>query len=99
MPIKTAAIQTSSIYGNITLSKLNINQVSGESSTNCKTTLTPSNTTATIAPEAIKRPHKTAFAAFHALSSPSSSSLFLKIGMNAPVNAPSPSKRRNRLGI
>ncbi len=44
-------------------------------------------------------PEITAFAERHISFSPCVFSFSLKIGMNAAVNAPSPSSRRNRLGI
>jgi len=44
------------------------------------------------------RPEITALAARHISRSPSRASLRLKIGMNAAVSAPSPSRRRNRFG-
>jgi hypothetical protein len=45
------------------------------------------------------RPEMTALAAFHISASPCDRSFSLKSGMNAAVNAPSPSSRRNRFGI
>ena len=53
---------------------------------------------ATIAGAATSSPEITALAACHIEASPSVFSLALKIGMNAAVSAPSPSRRRNRLG-
>ncbi len=54
-------------------------------------------TNVTSAEMAIK-PEITAFAAFHMAASPSDFSFALKIGMNAAVNAPSPSSLRNKFG-
>ena len=45
------------------------------------------------------QPEMTALAARHISISPCVFSFSLKIGMNAAVNAPSPSSRRNRFGI
>src|SRR4051794_20573191 len=51
-----------------------------------------------ITPAPVTRPEITALAERHISASPSWTSFFLKMGMNAAVNAPSPSSRRNRLG-
>ena len=47
---------------------------------------------------ATTRPEITAFAARHISGSPCNFSFSLKMGMNAAVNAPSPSNRRKRFG-
>ena len=48
---------------------------------------------------AMINPEIVAFVARHISASPWVRSFALKIGMNAAVSAPSPSKRRKRLGI
>ena len=49
-------------------------------------------------PAATTSPEITALAERHISFSPSLTSFCLKIGMKAAVSAPSPSRRRNRLG-
>ena len=58
----------------------------------------PSTATIVMTAVAVTRPEMTAFAERHISFSPSFTSFCLKIGMNAAVSAPSPSKRRKRLG-
>ena len=58
----------------------------------------PSTASTVTAPAAMTSPEITALAERHISASPSLTSFCLKIGMNAAVSAPSPSRRRNRLG-
>lgn len=61
-------------------------------------TESPSITITVTAPAAAKSPEMTALAQRHISCFPSCRSLCLKIGMNAAVSAPSPRRRRKRLG-
>ena len=55
-------------------------------------------TKATMAVASTSSPEMTALADCHMAASPSFFSVALKMGMKAAVNAPSPSRRRNKLG-
>src|SRR5438034_10579345 len=63
-----------------------------------RTTLMPNMPRITTADALTASPEITALAARHISGSPTVFSFSLKIGMNAAVNAPSPSNRRNRFG-
>ena len=62
-------------------------------------TVIPSMTRPVRTATATTSPEMTALAARHISTSPAFFSLSLKMGMNAAVRAPSPSRRRNKLGI
>ena len=99
MPMKTAARQTSNMYGNTTLNSSSISRVCVSNSPHISAAERPSMTKPTTNAEATTSAETTALAVCHIALSPSVFSLFLNSGMNAAVSAPSPSRRRKRLGI
>ena len=98
MPMNTAVRQTSSMYGNTTRSSSSISRVS-LSNSHISAAERPSITTPITSAEITTSAETTALAVYHIALSPSVFSLFLNSGMKAAVSAPSPSRRRNRLGI
>ena len=99
MPMRMAVRQITSMYGNMMRSNSNIRRVLASKSCKARTSEMPSITSAMTAAATTTIAEITALADRHISRSPSVFSLALKIGMKAAESAPSPSSRRNRLGI
>ena len=99
MPMATAARQMKNKYGNTQRNNSSISVVFSFHSPHSRAAVMPSNPTPTTPANTTIRPLIRALAVRHMACSPAVFSCSLKTGMNAAMSAPSPSRRRKRLGI
>ena len=99
IPIATAAKQIKNKYGNTQRNSSSINVVCLLHSPHSSAAVIPNSPTPTTAASTTTSPLINAFVVRHIAASPAVFSCSLKTGMNAAINAPSPSSRRNKFGI